>query len=136
MPIPKNEEQREAIINYYNDGYLQSQIARMVGLSKQRVNIIIQEYKIELQKEETDMTEFQLNRLDEIVFPRIRYYLLENEKTLTWFCKKVNAGQKTFKKVEKFLTGESENTSVAVIANILKETGMSFEDAFRRSDAI
>lgn len=134
MQIPKNEEQREAIIRYYKDGYLQSQIARMVGLSKQRVNIIIQEHKIEVQKEETDMTEFQLSRLDEIVFPRIRYYLLENEKTLTSFCKKVNAGQKTFKKVEKFLTGESENTSVAVIANILKVTGMSFEEAFRRSD--
>lgn len=132
MSNHRNERQRETIINYYKDGYLQSQIARMVGLSRQRVSKIIQEYEIEVQKEETDMTEFQLDLLDRVAFPHIRYYLLENDITLTRFCKKVNADQKSIKKVEKFLTGESENTSVAIIANVLKETGLSFDEAFRR----
>ena len=135
MSQQKNEELWNKIIEYSKDGYIQADIARMVGVSRQRVSVIMSRYLKNSNKIYTDgtkLSDYQLSKLEGIIFPNIRKYLVENNINIVKFCNDVKKEGKKYRTVLIFLYGETENTSVEMIGNILKVTGMSFEEAFRK----
>lgn len=109
----------------YNSGMTLLQIAEKEGLTKQRVHQIV--------KKDYGITEFQLNKINMVLFPAIRDWMIGYKITIKEFCdnvSKISHNEVSANSVEKFLTNGSK-TSVCLIQDILKVTGMSFEEAFK-----
>lgn len=133
----KNDETWEKIINYHKEGYTNAEIGRMMGVSRQRIGAVVNVYKGNQKKMlpgKLIATDYQLSKLNEIVFVNIKAYLIENNIAFVDFCKMVAESEDSYYyyREKKFLTGQSENTSLRMIRNILKITGMTFEEAFEK----
>lgn len=130
----KNEELFNKIISYYQDGYTKAAIARMTGVSRQRVGFVLKKHK------ETGSapcsvvvkdSSYQKRKLQEIAFPNIRSALLEKNITFVNFCRMISEDKEAYYYKEKrFVTGESTNTSLYMISKILEITGLSYKQAF------
>lgn len=119
------EIRNQKIKEMYNSGMTLLQIADKLGLTKQRVHQIV--------KKDSEITGFQLKKINMVLFPAIRDWMIGYKITLKEFCdtvSKTSNNELSANSVEKFLINESK-TSVCLIQNILKVTGMSFEEAFK-----
>lgn len=125
----KNEEQWNKIIEYYENGYNCSDISNMIGLTRQRVNDILIAYQ-----KRNELSDYQLEMLDSVVFPEIKKYLAREKIDIVRFCKDIKGSEKDYRSVKYFLLGKTKNTSVEMVSKILKYTGMTFEEAFMAED--
>lgn len=119
------EIRNQRIKNMYDSGMTLMQIARKEGMTKQRVHQIV--------RKDYGITEFQLNKINMILFPAIRDWMIGYKITLKEFCDTVSNtshNEVSANRVEKFLINGSK-TSVGLIQDILKVTGISFEEAFK-----
>lgn len=109
----------------YDSGMTLVQIADKLGLTKQRVHQIV--------RINQGLSEFQLNKINLVLFPAIRDWMIGYKITLKAFCDAVAEEMNSevpASCVERFLTTGSK-TSIILIQSILKVTGMSFEEAFK-----
>lgn len=119
------EVRNEKIKEMYDSGMTLVQIAEKEGLTKQRVHQIV--------RKKIGFSEYQLNKINMVLFPSIRDWMIGYKITLKEFCdtvSKTSHNEVSAKSVEKFLINGSK-TSVCLIQDILKVTGMSFEEAFK-----
>ena len=119
------EIRNQKIKNMYDSGMTLTEIAEKEGLTKQRVHQIV--------RKDYGITEFQLNKINMVLFPAIRDWMIGYKITLKEFCETVSNtshNEVSEKSVEKFLVNGSK-TNVNLIQDILKVTGMSFEEAFK-----
>lgn len=119
------EIRNQRIKNMYDSGMTLVQIAENEGLTKQRVHQIV--------RKKIGFSEYQLNKINMVLFPAIRDWMIGYKITLREFCdtvSKTSNNEVSAKSVESFLINGSK-TSVFLIQDILKVTGMSFEEAFR-----
>lgn len=109
----------------YDSGMTLLQIADKLGLTKQRVHQTV--------RINQGLSEFQLNKINLVLFPAIRDWMIGYKITIKEFCdtvSKTSSNEVSAKSVESFLINGSK-TSVCLIQDILKVTGMSFEEAFK-----
>lgn len=109
----------------YDSGMTLLQIADKLGLTKQRVHQIV--------RKNMDFTEHQKEKINLVLFPVIRDWMIGYKVTLKAFCDAVAEEMNRevpASCVERFLTTGSK-TSIGLIQSILKVTGMSFEEAFK-----
>lgn len=119
------EIRNQRIKEMYDSGMTLAEIAVKEGLTKQRVHQIV--------RKDTGITEFQLDKINLVLFPAIRDWMIGYKITLKEFCDTVSKtyhNEVSANSVEKFLINGSK-TSVCLIQDILKVTGMSFEEAFK-----
>lgn len=109
----------------YDSGMTLLQIADKLGITKQRVHQIV--------RKNMDFTEHQKEKINLVLFPVIRDWMIGYKITLKAFCDAVAEEMNRevpASCVEIFLTTGSK-TSIGLIQAILKVTGMSFEEAFK-----
>lgn len=131
MGTNRNQEQWNQIMEYYRDGYTKAQIGRMLGLTRQRVGIIIQSYEKDKQKimnNSIKLSDFQLRKLDTIVYDKIKMFLLKSNITLNDFCKMIDKETKTNYRAISFLTGKSNVITPEMISEIVSITGCPIEE--------
>lgn len=119
------EIRNQKIKNMYDSGMTLAEIAVKEGLTRQRVHQIV--------RNNYGISEFQLKKINMVLFPAIRDWMIGYKITLKEFCEtvsKASNNEVSANSVEKFLINGSK-TSVCLIQDILKVTGMSFEEAFR-----
>lgn len=98
-------------------------IADMAGISRQRVFQILES------KERKMLSKFQISLIDGVKYAGIRQFLLKKGMSITDFCEEINSGNHE-QTVVAFLRGKTKG-SIKLIAEILKYTGLSFEEAFK-----
>ena len=98
-------------------------IAEMAGISRQRV------FQILGSKESKMLSKFQISLINGVKYAGIRNFLLREEMSLTDFCKEVK-GKNHEQTTVSFLRGKTKG-DIKLIAEILKYTGLSFEEAFK-----
>lgn len=132
----RDEEKWNKVIGFYEEGYTKAQIARMMGVKRQRITTMINKHECENGKKpsRSKLTSFQKRKIEEILYPNIRDYLLENNITLGDFCMTVGDNLSPYFSIGSLLVGKSNKTSIGSIKNIIKETGLSFDDAFRTEE--
>lgn len=131
----RDQEKWDKVIGYHKDGYLNSQIARMMGVKRQRISVMVNTYKAENPENvvrRTKLTNFQVRKINQVVYPKIRDHLLKENLPLGDFCKKVGSTDNPYLAMSRFLMGETDKTSIGSVYNILKEIGIPFEETFSR----
>lgn len=123
--VNRNYELRENIKKYTEEGYSQAEIARMTGVSRQRVHKLTQE-----QNGEKHSENILQRRLMRVRYKGIREYLFNNRMTVTELCCELGEQSNTNGAIPRFLYGITDKVSVYLIKNILDYTGLTFEEAF------
>lgn len=134
MGNKRNEELWNKVMEYYNDGYTKAQIGRFVGLSRQRISVIIDSYEKNQQKilgGNIRLSDFQLRKLESVVFDNIRIFLIQSNIKLGDFCKMIDKESKTTYRAIAFLTGKSNNVTPEMISKIAKVTGLPIEEVLK-----
>lgn len=134
MGNKRNEELWNKVMEYYNDGYTKAQIGRFVGLSRQRISVIIDSYEKNQQKilgGNIRLSDFQLRKLESVVFDNIRIFLIQSNIKLGDFCKMIDKESKTTYRANAFLTGESNKVTPEMISEIAKVTGLPIEEVLK-----
>lgn len=133
MPMARSETWGK-IIDYHNDGYLNEQIANMVGLTKQRISTIVREYESCTNgiKRLGKLSNFQIRNINRVIYPNIREFLLKEKVALRDFCQAVSGEGCTYHNMQSILTGEEGKVTLESIQNILSVTGLTFEEAFSK----
>lgn len=136
MPMARSETWNK-IIDYHNDGYLNEQIANMVGLTKQRISTIVREYESCTNgiKRLGRLSNFQARNINRVIYPNIREFLLMEKVALRDFCQAVSGEGYTYHSMQSILTGEEGKVTIESIKNILSVTGLTFEEAFSKEVA-
>lgn len=98
-------------------------IAEIAGISRQRV------FQILGSKESKMLSKFQISLIDGVKYAGIRDFLLNKGMSITDFCVEINSGNHEHTVVA-FLRGKTKG-NIKLIAEILKYTGLSFEEAFK-----
>lgn len=114
------------MIKLKQEGVSYREIGKMFGVSRQRVAQIIGEQNISYFKEVTEK---------QCVFNGIRDYMNNTQTSLTELIKKCgfNYHPRTSTKYRYWLNGKNE-MKMSAINSLLKVTGLTYEEAFRRDD--
>lgn len=106
------------------DGHTHAEIAREFGVTRQAI------YQLFGGIRDSYGLGIRMSTRERIIYPAITEYLLKNELSLDKFARSVNSSPEVLKKC---LTGDQDMRK-RVIDAILKETGMSYEEAFAERD--
>lgn len=114
------------MIKLKQDGLTYREIAKMFGVSHQRVAQIIGEQNVSYFKEVTEK---------QCVFKGIRDYMNNTQTSLTALIKKCgfNYHAETANKYRYWLNGTNE-MKMSAINSLLEVTGLTYEEAFRRDN--
>lgn len=111
-----------SIRELYNSGMKLEEIGKIAGLSRQRIHQIVK-------SKEKILSDFQISLIDGVKYAGIRNFILREEMSLTDFCKEVK-GKNHEQTTVSFLRGKTKG-DIKLITEILKYTGLSFEEAFK-----
>lgn len=119
----RNIERNKMIKELYDLGYSQSQIANKFGLSRQRVHQILGK---------RDQKYFRYFDEKRCVYPLLRHWLNENQISTAELTRRLfgNNNPKNQHVVSNILKGG--NCLKHHIDNLLKETEITYEEAFKR----
>lgn len=120
----KLSDRNKEIVDMYNSGARNKDIAEKYGLSCQRVYSII--YQSEYQKNNGKW----LEQIERIIYPNIKRYMMENRIPIYVLNEYVNPDTKSAVVLSRFLTVENVKVDIRTINRILEVTGMTFEEAF------
>lgn len=118
----KREERKAYMINLYNSGMTYDEVAKIVGLSRQRVYQLIGRADTKL---------FRHIDADRCVYVGIRDWLNENKVSVSELTRRMygNFHTENQNRVSSMLRG-SEKITKYQIDKILKATGLTYENAF------
>lgn len=120
----KLSDRNKEIVDMYNSGARNKDIAEKYGLSCQRVYSII--YQSEYQKNNGKW----LEQIERIIYPNIKRYMIENRMPIYVLNEYINPDTKSAVVLSRFLTVENVKVDIRTINRILEVTGMTFEEAF------
>lgn len=113
------KEQKIEAFTMRLDGYTLEEIGNCFGITKEAVRSMFSRITTE-----SGIVKKQY------VYPNIAKWMIENNLNQSYFAKKLECSQNA---VSSWLIGR-RNPSYRFISIVLKETGMTFEEAFKRED--
>lgn len=114
-----------AMIEMHEKGMSYTDIGKEFGLSRQRVFQLIGG---------KDKTHYQGIKPENCVYEEIRKFLIENRMSIAEFSRRVYGDNQPKHKLRLSSALKGSNTSKMVIDGILDVTGLTYEQAFKRSD--
>ena len=113
-------EQKAEMYKLRQEGMTLKDLGKRYGVSRERIRQLVA-------KRENNLRGIS-NRLKRCVYPGIRYWMIVNEYTYQQFADECGVSMETIRNV---LIGHTKPHQGTIEA-ILKKTGLSYEDAFRK----